>query len=394
MKALVLVALVSASPPAAPTQDGVAFETRCNASGVVFCDSLDDDGAWWVDSAGERHVFENPEGSVGIPTESWWRRSRGVQNGCLERDLERGLSSQESRFVLPGLDRDVKASGDGSLHFTFPDRSGQGCGGNFETNLSPDLSRVFGPGDTVYIQFRIRYNCAMLYEDCEPGSPTYLEVRRNFRSNEAKTANRTFPKQFMFHGADWLEEGFLTDEWHSSRACDAFQMVLNSGWDGYLAGYHACGWYQGWWESGARVQGTVQRHFQNGFLHGAEARCDYVPDSSSAARRTMGNIGPNCWQFEPDEWATVQMRVIIGPYQQKRTRERLSRVTIWAAHEGETQSVIIDTPFDLKGRPGHFFGKIWLGTFMTEKSPAEEHDTVEAWYDELIVSTEFIDDPR
>ena len=95
---------------------------------------------------------------------------------------------------------------------------------------------------------------------------------------------------------------------------------------------------------------------------------------------------------------TIQTRIAVGTWQPDRDGARNSRVTIWAALEGQPQKVVIDHALYLRGperfAPNSEYGKIWLLPFMTKKDPAEDHETGYVWYDELIVSTEFIADPK
>jgi len=68
-----------------------------------------------------------------------------------------------------------------------------------------------------------------------------------------------------------------------------------------------------------------------------------------------------------------------------------SRVTIWTAREGQPQQVVMDHDLYLAG--GGTYGRIWLLPYMTSKDATEVHPEAHVWYDELIVSREFIGDP-
>ena len=362
---------VSVSPSGSPPS-GTSFSERCNGSGVIFCDPLDTEGPWGVDGSGQRRLMPNPDGTEGIPTQAWWRKWRGVD--------------QQHGNTLAGLDATVKASGTGSLKFEYPGFSGPAGAGEFTTNFSDDLSQQFGEGDAFYLQYRYRVNCDFLYFDCDPSSPTYKTERRYLRSI---TGGSTIFKHAIIAGGDQVLGA------PSSNPCDALQIVLDHGPDHYLAGYHACGWYIGFQEAtGERFFGSNQKDYQPNV--NASPQCWWIPDPTQDQRRDWGYTGPDCWYLESEEWMTIQMRLDIGPRQPDRTGPPLSHVTIWAAHEGEPQQVVIDHDFYIRGTddPNYKYGKVYLLPYTTDKDATEDHPMGEIWYDELIVSTEFIASPE
>ena len=368
-------------PPPGPAGN---FGERCNAAGVVFCDPLDTEGPWGVDGTGARRLMPNPDGTTGLPTETWWRNWRGTYN--------RWPAREAPGHVVPRLDTEVKASGSGSLKFVYPTLSAQHGAGSFATNFSDDLSQTFGEGDTFYVQFRWRANCDFMYFDCEPTSPTYKTARRYFRSTGGGLT--AFKSTIIADGDPSLGE--------SADACTFLQIVTNHGPDHYLAAYHSCGWYSGFYEkTGESLFGSTQFDFQpNGTVLGTNddqsPTCWWIPDATTPGKRTWGSTGPDCWYLDSDEWITVQIMVRIGRWQTDRTGPKTSHVTIWGAHEDEPQRVIIDHDLYLHApkNPDSEYGKIWLLPFMTNKDPEEEHPTGFVWYDELIVSDRFIADPK
>jgi hypothetical protein len=361
-------------PPANPAPSASSFEERCNAAGVVFCDPLDSEGPWGVDASGKRRLMPNPDGTTGIPTTPWWRNWRGVQNSA---------AGEKPGHVLPRHDTTVKASGTGSLRFDYPSFSNSGGGGNFTTNFSDDLSQQFGEGDTFYVQHRWRANCDFIYLDCDPASPGYKTQRRSFRAPGGGTTAAKLA--IIADGDPAIGE--------SSDACTWLQVVTVHTTDHALKGFHSCGWYQGFDEpTGSRPFGSTQIDFQpNG-----DYDCWYLPDESSPEKHRWGYTGPNCWSLESDEWITVQVMIRVGRWQPDRNGEKTSHVTIWAAHEGEPQRVVVDHDVYLRGpqTPSGKYGKVWLLAFMTAKDDTEEHPTGNIWFDELIVSTRFIADPE
>jgi hypothetical protein len=185
-------------------------------------------------------------------------------------------------------------------------------------------------------------------------------------------------------------------------ACTFLEMVTNYSADHLLAGYHSCDWFAGFQRgTGEQFWGSYQIDFQpNGTVLGRRdanpPTCWWIPDPKVQRFYDWGYIGPSCWQLQADEWATIQMMVRIGTWQVDRTLPPNSHVTIWAAHEGEPQQMVIDMNLHLHrpDSPGHRYGKIWFGPYMEGKDPTERHPTSHIWYDELIVSTQVIADPK
>ena len=346
---------------------------------MVLCDPLDTEGPWGFDPAGQRRLMRNPDGTTGIPTERWYGSWRGVE--------------QKTDNVPPRLDPGTKASGSGSLRFEYPSNSTQQAGGAFTTNFSDDLSRTFGPGDTFYVQYRIRMSCDFLYRDCDPRSPGYKKNRRWFRLNPERPDKWTAPKQVIIGSGDW---GYTfpgkENRYQSSNSCTAHEIVLNYGMGHALKGYHSCRWYKGFYESLPRVRGSAQNDYQN------QLGCYTYPEPGLPALKpaSWDYTGPNCFLLDSDEWITVQVGITLGPWQRDQDGlPPLSTYRLWAAHEGEPQVLLHETMFraDHTG-DARRYGKVWLLPFMTNKDETEVHPRGLIWYDELIVSTKFIADPR
>lgn len=403
-----------------------SFEERCAAAGVVFCDPLDTEGPYGRDAAGEWRVMPNEDGSLGLPSERWWRRWRGVaQKGA------------EPRFRLPGLDTAVKRSGSGSLRFHYPTRSGPTGGGVFATNFSDDLSRTFGPGDRLFIQYSIRHTCDALFLECDPSSPEYKKKRRHFRKNPDNPDSWTAAKQTIISTGDWGSgngrgPGFpwRIDVYESSNACTAHEVVLNYSVGHLFKGYHSCRGYKGFAEAIGRVHGKANKEYQN-------ARgCWSIPEPELGRPVTpygWDYTGPNCFILDSDEWMTVLVGLEFGPWQPGRGSDRnargdtipLSRYSLWAAHEGDELELLHRVLFfaddmtevswrcpkkaeldemteeeaaaalDACTAPDpREYGKIWLLPYMTNKDATEEHPAFDVYYDELVVSEEPIASPR
>lgn len=323
-----------------PQQSASNFEQLCAEPGVVLCDPLDTEGPY--DGGG--NVLFNPDGSEGVPSSDW-------------QDKWRGKSA-------PVVDTSVKSSGTGSLRFTFPSMSDAGAAGNFMTNFSPDYSVEFGEGDTFHVRYKWRANCDALYFDCDPASPNYKTARRFFASDGGGNPT-SFKLSIVGQGQD-------------NSSCTPLEMVLVHGPDHYLTGYHHCGLFVGFEES----LGLGNQQYQPGGQY--DCQFNLPPDNR---QRTWGDTGPDCFHLEADEWMTFEYGIAIGTFDQPN-----SHITVWASREGEPLATLVDRDFTIKSpQAGKLYGAVWLTPFMTAKDETEVHPTATFHYDELIVSTEFID---
>ena len=271
----------------APPRGATNFETRCSDPAVVFCDPLDTEGPYGITG----QVMLNPDGSEGLPSGTWWREWRGRQPLAAN-----GVGAE--------LDQAVKASGTGSLRFTYG-QGGASHAGDFTTNLSDDLSVGFGEGETFYVQFRYRVECDLLYLDCDPESPDYQTTRR--------VPKRADGRNTRFKIAI-LGTGDVPDK-SPANSCTDLEIVLDHGEDHYLSGYHACGWFN--YFQGVAPGGQIFGSPQFSFQPGGDFDCLYFPDPTVNQRKHWGYTGPSCWKLEPDEWLTFQIGVTIGPRQEK-----------------------------------------------------------------------------
>lgn len=364
--------------PPPPPEGAQSFSERCAASGVVLCDPLDTEGPWGVGG----RLMRNPDGTTGIPSTILWQWWRGAYNKYV---------GEKPGHVTPRLDRVVKTSGTGSLKLDYPSRSDSAGGGVFTTNFSDDLSVQFGEGETFYVQYRVRYDCDFIYFDCNQGSPTYRTTRRFYRDGSGSWTNA---KVSIISTGDRAVG--------PADACTWLEVVVTTAQDHTLQGYHSCGWYAGFEKrTGESWFGSVQWDRQpNGTILGigddASPTCWTMPDPAVHRFHGWGYTGPDCFLFGADQWVTVQQMIRIGSWQPAGTGPPLSHVTIWAAHEGEGQRVVVDLDVHLRGpeETGQRYGKVWLLPFMSGKDPTEAHPTAHIWYDELIVSRTFIADPR
>lgn len=117
------------------------------------------------------------------------------------------------------LATDQKASGESSLKFFMPSRTGSGFAGQFYANFSDDFSLQFGEGEEFYIQWRQRFS-------------------KDFLDNHYIPMSRW--KQVV------IGEGNRPDSRASS--CTQIELVVNQDDYGYPGMYHSCGGKDGRYE--------------------------------------------------------------------------------------------------------------------------------------------------
>ena len=110
------------------------------------------------------------------------------------------------------LATDQAASGQSSLKFYMPSRSGAGYAGQFYANFSDDDSVQFGEGEEFYVQWRQRFSPA-------------------------------FVKNYYVNGSDWKQVivGEGNRSGHVAGSCTQLELVVNHSEYGYPSMYHSCG---------------------------------------------------------------------------------------------------------------------------------------------------------
>src|SRR5437773_9459090 len=104
----------------------------------------------------------------------------------------------------------------------------------------------------------------------------------------------------------------------------------------------------------------------------------------------------NCFGYFPNEWMTFQVHVKMGP----RVNDEFTNsfVQLWIAREGQPSTLVIDWgPYNLSAgsaSANQKYGKVWLLPYNTGKDPSVSYPVAYTWYDELIVSTQHIADPK
>ncbi len=390
--------VLGSTPPPDPTPGASNFDERCNAPGVVFCDPIDVAGPWGVDASGTRRLMPNPDGSEGIPSNSWWQNWRGLD----------WVDSNSK----PELDTTTGESG-GSLRMTIKSGSGSGGAGVYTTNFSDDLSQRFAEGDTFFVQYRVRYSCTAMYMDCDPNSPTYKTEPRLYENTSG--GHTSFKVSIVGAGDPYAE-----NIGKSTNSCTDLEMVTIRNEYGNFSGYHNCGWYAAWNMQARDIEGfpdalpyqvygydyvdNVSRFAEgDGWTGRIEGGlfCPLGPwQDENGVWQEQGTPAPTCFDADSDEWITIQMQVTIGTWQPDAVWPPNSHVKMWAAREGEPQILLNAADYFNRGPVGNeypdanYYGKVWLLPHLLRKNPDEVHPEAYVWYDSLIVSTEFIADPE
>ena len=337
-------------PPELPAQPA-SFEERCAEPGVVLCDPLDEGRVRGPGITGRTANATLPDALKGRYRNWRWCGRRG------------GVTPQ-----TPVFEDKVKTSGSGALKFVVPTRSAAGDAGHCQINFTPDNSVQFGEGDTFFVQFRVRLSCTLLFTDCDPVSEGYKKERRVFRSTGKGGTNF---KVSIINAGDHPDLPFPVS------SCTAQHLVLVQGPNGIVAGYHSCGWYDGYAMKVGQERGS--------------ALWDSQPKKTArpCVSRRGSEASPDCVVWPADEWVTITQQVTIGKWASKSNDPaRSSNVRIWMQRQGEQPVLVIDYDRNLKTpeKPFMKYGKIWLLPYMTNKDPLEEHPEAYMWFDELIVS--------
>jgi hypothetical protein len=285
---------VSAKQRVAETQPQ-DFNTRCQATGVVVCQGFD---------------------SPLINIAARWPAS--------------GLYPGGDNMIHGKFDRSEKASGEGSLRFEILSHTGQNAAGSWRQ----PFGRNFGPGSTLYVQYRERFSPEMLRNDW--GDTSW--------------------KQVIFH--------------NESGTCGEVELTT--------AQYYHAGFPIMYTDCGGRgvVTNSSIPPYQ---LEQGDYNCWYGKFNAK-----------DCFLYPANQWVTFYYEISIGPWGKPE-----SSINAWAGLDGKPLRQWVKMQnFVLKNdHPGHDYDCLTLLTYMTNKDPARELPTAYAWYDELIVSTKPIAPP-
>jgi PKD repeat protein len=274
--------------------------------------------------------------------------------------------------VNPVIDTTVKASGLGALRIDVPSNSPANAGGAWFGNFSADLSAQFGENSEFYVQWRQRFDQAMV--------------------------------DTVFQGAEGIKQAIITvGDQPGGRTFSSCQDIGNIVQTYYMARvpiiYNSCTGsashpaFSGLYEP---VGNPVTDYL---LQNGTSPFCKYSKPTDGSSTHP----GPGCAGWAANEWMTFQVGITLGPRNNVTREFDNSRVRFWVAREGQPSSLVLDWK---PGIPGYFpltagpasdnqrFGKIWLLPYMTGKDASQAHPLARTWYDELIISTQRIPDPK
>lgn len=271
------------------------FKSRCRAPGVIVCKGFD-----------------------------------SVEDFIAARWPASGLYPAADQVIRGLMDKDIVASGRGSLRFEIPTHSPANAAGSWRQNLG----REFGEGTTFYVQFRQRFSKEML------------------KNNWGDTSW----KQVIFHnsGATCADVELTTGQYYH---------------DGFPIMYTDCG---------GRLIAT-----NNGIppyqLEQGDYNCWYGHYDAKS-----------CFFYPVDQWTTFYYEISIGHW--GKPDSNIQAWTALDG-QGYKQWIKCPNFILRNENPGKDYDTVTLLTYMTRKSTQIDHATAYTWYDELIVSTEPIAPP-
>ena len=314
---------------------GADFATRCAQTGVVTCIGFDNPADFNIGSGGTNGAYGDNSGILPVGSD----------------------------YSQSGQDTTIKASGTGSLKFTIPPNSSANSSGSWFTNFSTDLSVQFGAGQEFYVQWRQRFSPEFI--------GTHYEGGGGF-------------KQAIIGTGDEAGSVF--------SSCSTLELpVQNIGQRGFPMMYNSCTGSSSHsaYDSFEQGFGAFDFKLQNGRV---APYCLYSQDKGDMYFPPYGN----CFGYVANEWMTFQVHVQIGARVGDEFKN--SFIALWGAREGQPSELLIQWgPYNLSAGPAgtnERYGKVWLLPYNTGKSSVQTNPIAYTWYDELIVSTQKIQDSK
>jgi hypothetical protein len=285
----------SPAPLKEPSSELEDFGTRCHAAGVLVCQG-----------------FDSPE------------------NFLAAKYPVSGLYPAWDGSLRGTMDKEVKASGGGSLRFEIPPHSAANSSGYWRQSFG----RNFGAGSTFYVQFRERFSMEMLKNDW--GDTTW--------------------KQVIFH--------------HGGQTCSDLSIITGQ--------YYRVGFSTMNTSCGSRMiatnGGVPPYQIQQG-----DYNCWYK------------NFNPkDCFFYPANEWVTFYYQISVGHWGKP---ESVINAWVARDGEPYKQWIKLSGFVLNNDTPGEDYDSLTLLTYMTNKSVTQDYPTAYAWYDDLIVSTKPIAPP-
>jgi hypothetical protein len=265
----------------------------------------------------------------------------------------------------------MKASGNGSMRMNILKTDAAGSG-SWMHYLAND-QREFKTGNTFYVQFRQYF-------------PQYY-------------ANHSFKGTSSTYANGW-KQAIISNHRGSNQL---FEVVLqNTNHRSLVQGYNrnSDGSYLGWETNANTKCSSSDFVYQNKIDRGG------VENTCLDSRRKRGGLysygnnknGPDpetgAFIFYPDEWLTFLVKISPGTFGGG-TSKTDTNIQVWAARASATSYTLLnDVMVNLGAESGYFFDAIWLLPYNTERAADPTRSDTFTLYDELIVSTNFIQPPN
>jgi hypothetical protein len=364
-------AMLFTPAPAFADAADLDFAARCAGPGVVRC--VDFDSNAWVPD-------HNPCPSALNAVQCTTKPSH-------DDGYNFGVSPNWDNLKIPVIDTGVKASGAGSMRMTFPAGGGTGSAGSWFTNFSADNSFQLSAGQEVWIQYRVRYDDAMLNRNNFPGNSSNLP---GF-SNGFKTADISFG-----------DTPSCAPPGGNSNTCASSCPTSPNGGTTIVTQVNS---WEGWTSSGGRPVFQMYANCSGNFAYLGMTGVGYYRQNVTRCPYPGPWNEPPCVAWHPNEWMTVKYHIKIGTW-----NSWSSTIQAWVAREGQPSVLVIDCSPTATNKCSNNggstvdgwwlendqpnvwrLGKVWLHPYQTNLINAVGGGSV--WYDELIISRQNIADP-
>jgi hypothetical protein len=249
-----------------------------------------------------------------------------------------------------------------SLRVTMDEKRG---GGLWACNFSDDLKTRFNAGDEFFVQWRQRFNAAMLGPN--------VDLYGSWKQCLISSGDTDYTVAGVANSCRCIEI-CLTSYELPLAADDAHN-------DRFPIAYHRCP------SCGGSVN-LDESHAQQYLLLQNKRPAPYCGyNNIKGTGPGVAAPGGNCFTYVADEWMTFQIGVTCGA----RVGETLpkSRIRVWGQRLGRASELLIDQMLTLtfpSDDPG--YGKFWI----TTRNPYKRNTTMVTWYAELIISRQRIAD--
>jgi hypothetical protein len=263
----------------------------------------------------------------------------------------------------PVIDTSVHpATSGGSMRVTMDSTR---SGGLWTCNFSDDLQTRFNLGDEFFVQWRQRFNAAMLGPNVDQYGP--------WKQCLVSTGDTAYTVGGVAGSCQEIE--MCVESY-------AMSLTLPSGTPiQFPTAYVRC-------PSEGGTLNLTESHPTEFLLLQNMRPAPYCSYNNMVGAEGIAPPGGNCFVYVADEWMTFQVGITIGPTRVGNDVAN-SRFRLWGQREGQPSVPLIDitrTMTFYPDSPG--YGKFWI----TTRNPQARNTTMQTWYSELIISTQRIPD--